>query len=210
LVPLPEAVRTSLSLPSLYPWLLDANTAYRWDFNLFVMIAAPLFPLALVMFGMEIWSAGRVDRHSALRGLRHLGPLDETIRSIERELAATGRVARAGGFSITPSWIVRFAPTLDIVPVKDLMGIGHEQKTKTPRGRTTTEHRLRIWVREKLLSETIALSEKDIRAVLDAVRARWPWAIVEDVAAFDRRWSSDRTSCENEIDAARHPKARAV
>ena len=33
--------------------MIDAHTAYRWDFNLFVAIAAPLLLVGLVMSGMR-------------------------------------------------------------------------------------------------------------------------------------------------------------
>ncbi len=47
LVPLPVAVGASLKALPAHPWMIDAETGYRWDFNLFVMIAAPLLVLAL-------------------------------------------------------------------------------------------------------------------------------------------------------------------
>jgi hypothetical protein len=209
LVPLPEAVRGGIPLDSLYPWLVDAETAYRWDFNLFVMIAAPLFPLSLLMLGYALYLSGSIERHVAFVGLQHLGSVPEVIRKVERELASPSRVGRAGPFSITPSWMVMIEPTLRLYPVQDVMGIGRETTSSKSRGQVTVQHHLRVWLRGKLLSQTIPVSDAEAKAVVDAVTTRWPWLVVEDAAGFERRWRSERDACEREVDAERKARASA-
>jgi hypothetical protein len=203
LVPVPEAVRNIVRLDSLYPWVVDAQTAYRWDFNLFVMIAAPLFPVSLLMFVYALYSSGNIERHVAFAAVKHLGPAGEVIRKVERELAATSRVGRAGPFSITASWMVMVEPMLRIYAVQDLMGIGRETTTGKSGGRVTVRHALRIWLRGKPLSDAIAVSDAEAKAALDAAAARWPWVVIEDTSGFERRWRGGQAACEREVEAAR-------
>ena len=71
------------------------------------------------------------------------------------------------------------------------------------------QHHLRVWLRGRLLSQTIPVSDAEAKAVVDAVTTRWPWLVVEDAAGFERRWRSERDACEREVDAERKARASA-
>jgi hypothetical protein len=206
LVPLPEVVKTALgSGTPAYPWLVDAQTSYRWDFNLFVMVAAPLFLIFLLLFLLSAWRATSVKNHPALAGLKRLGPPLQIAERIENELRMAGDNARAGPLWIGPSWFVALAPSLHVHPVGDIMGLAHHLEAK----KSSPSHSVRLWLRGKMLPEQLEVSEGEARAALAGAAARLPGLVTDDGAGFDRRWKADRAACEREIDGklGRRPAA---
>jgi len=176
---------------------------HRSSPNLLVLIAAPLVPLSLIFLGYACWAAGTLERHTAFAALKHLGPPSDLAFRIERELIVAGRGARVGPFAITASWVVTIDPKLRLYPIDDLMGLGHEMIVKKSGATTVERHVLRVWVRGRPLYETIDVTEPDARGVLARIATRCPWAVVDDIAAFERRWRSDREECERVVDKGR-------
>jgi hypothetical protein len=203
LVPLPEAIRTSLGGAAAYPWMLDAHIAYRWDFNIFVPAAVGLLALALVMSAVSAWRSGNVLRHPAIAALARFGDPLKVVNAIEHEIAAAGVAARVGSVAVSNGWIVAIDPSVKIVAIRDLIGICVETAMKKTGGRMTPQRAIRFWARARLLSDTIAVSEPEAQTVLDRIRAVAPWAVVGDPEAFDRRWKQDRAACERDADARR-------
>lgn len=206
LVPLPDVVRQSFG-PDVtpHPWMVDAHIGYRWDFNLFVLVAAPLLPLAMMLLGFAAWRATSPQKHPAIARLATSGSPLQVVEWIESEMARGGQAARAGPLWISPSWIVALAPSLQIHSVPDLIGVGHQVTTK----KGDTKHSLRFWTRDKLFSDDLAVPEGDARLAMQGVRSRFPGLAVDDAPGFDRRWQSDRKVVESEVDARLGRSAKA-
>jgi hypothetical protein len=199
LVPLPVAVGAELrGLPS-HPWMIDAETGYRWDFNLFVMIAAPLLVLALPFLVHSLVTLRSPASHAALKKLKRFGTIDQVVARIEDELMFAGDRGRVGSLWITPSWIVGLQPTLRLWAIADLMGVG----IKTTQSKKGPKIELVFWNRGQSIEDTMTTSDTEARQILAAIAAKHPWAVVEDVTVFDKRWRSGRAEVEQEVDARR-------
>jgi hypothetical protein len=198
LVRLPEAVRQSFgSGVNPHPWMVDAHLAYRWDFNLFILVAGPLFPLTMLLVGVAAWRATSPQKHPAIARLASSGPPLQVVQRIESEMAAAGPTARAGPLWISPSWIVALAPSLQIHRVADLIGVGHQTTVQ----KAGAKHELRFWTRDKIFSDDLAVPEPDAGRAMQAVRSRFPGLVVDDTAGFDRRWQKGRKVVQSEVDA---------
>jgi len=213
LLPLPETVRAQLSSDTagasgdsgrgFYPYLLEQR-GYGWlDANIFVIVGAPLFILALPLLGWVAWKSARVERHDSMKRLARLGPLPAVVGRIETALAMAGRAARVGPLWITPEWIVGLSPTVLVYPGSELVGIGLVTSVSKSGGRVETKHSLHFWARGEMLSETLEVSAAEAQAVLEAAARAMPWATVEDAALFEKRWAQDRAACAREADECR-------
>jgi hypothetical protein len=210
LVPLPETIRASLASEAgaagtekaFYPYLLEQKS-YRWDANLFVMIATPLFPLSLLLLAFVSWQAARVERHAALKRLSRLGPFPTVVGRVESALAAAGPKAKAGPLWITRDWLVGLGSSVLLYPAEDLVGVG----LKTSATKSGPKHVLHFWAKGQMLADTLEVSAEEARAVLGALAERMPWTPKEDVAVFEKRWSDDRDACAREADAQRRASA---
>jgi len=202
MVPLPEAIRASLppNMPA-HRWLVEAGS--RWDANLFVMIAAPLFVLAVPLFLLTLWTSTNVNRHSAFKRLK--GDAAQIAMKVEDELIRARPADKAGPFYITKSWMVQLEPTLSIYPLADLMGVGHKEKT----GKSGTQHSLVVWQRGVGLEDKVNCSEADCTEVITRLAEKTPWVLVSDPVAFDKRWVLNREQTEKEVDERRLHVSRA-
>jgi hypothetical protein len=206
LVPLPESIRASLASEAgaagtektFYPYLLE-QTGYRWDANLFVMIATPLFPLSLLLLAFVSWQAARVERHAALQRLSRLGPFRTVVGRVESALAAAGPKAKAGPLWITRDWLVGLGSSVLVYPAEDLVGVG----LKTSSTKAGPKHTLHFWPKGQMLVDTLEVSADEARAVLGALAERMPWTLKDDVTVFEKRWSDDRDGCAKETDLRR-------
>ena len=199
LQPLPEVIRADVGADAVHPWLVDATTGYRWDFNLFVMIAGPLLPLALIALAYTARQAGNVEKHSALARLKPLGTPQRVLQQIETDLKMAGPQARVGQIWMAPKWLVATEPFLTIVPAQDLIGIGSQTKTT----KSGAEYNILVWERQAPLEHSITVSEADAGAAMTRASATFPWAVVNDIAAYQKRWVLDRDACQREADARR-------
>ena len=199
LVPLPVAVGASLKALPAHPWMIDAEIGYRWRTNLFVMIAAPVFVLALLLLVPALLSLRSPAKHAALKKLKRFGTIDQVMLKIEDELISAGDRARVGTLLITPSWIVRLQTTLQVWAIADLMGVG----VKTTPGKSGPKIEMVFWNRDQSIEETVTVSESEAREIMTAITAKHPWAAVDDVAVFDKRWRSGRAQVEQDVDAKR-------
>jgi hypothetical protein len=204
LVAMPDIVRRAIGPDTpAYPWLLDARLDYRWDFNLFVMFAGPLFPLMLVFFLLSLWRVSRVERHPALAGLKRFGPPRRVLEGIENGMMLAGDKGHAGPLWVTSSWVVTLADTLRIYAIADVSGIGFEKKAKKSGNQVTERNWVRVWVRGRMLSDEVLVAEADVRPIIGLVAARLPWTIVEDTSVFERKWRENRTVCAQQADERR-------
>ncbi len=210
LVPLPESIRASLTSEAgaagmeraFYPHLLEQKS-YRWDANLFVMVATPLFPLSLLLLAFVSWQAARVERHAALKRLNRLGPCQTVIGRVESALAAAGPKAKAGPLWITRDWLVSLGSSVLLYSAEDLVGVG----LKTSATKSGPKHTLHFWPKGQMLADTLEVSAGEAHAVLAALAERMPWTVKEDVDVFEKRWSADRDACAREADAQRRSSA---
>jgi hypothetical protein len=204
LVELPENIRASLPPGTpVHPWLISATTGYRWDFNLFVMIAAPLGVIAALLLMLSVWSASNVNRHTAFSRLK--GDARQIAMKVEDELISARKEAKAGPFYITKSWMVGLEPMLRLYPIADLMGVGHREKTS----KSGTQHSLLVWQRGVTVEDTVDCSEADSTAVITRLAEKSPWVLVSDPAAFTKRWTQNRKQTEKEVDERRLHVSRA-
>ena len=195
LVPLPAAIQGGIGSGfKPYPWMIDAVTGYRWDFNLFVLAAALVFPVAIMLLGSLIWQARDVTRHRMIARLTSLGSPLDVVQQLDAEMRAAAAADRIGPVVVTPSAIVSLEPSLVIVPLRELAGVG----IKTTSGKSGDRHALMFWVCGRVLTESVNVELAHARAVLDRIAVRRPRAIVNDVAGFGRRWGRDRAACERD------------
>jgi hypothetical protein len=195
LVELPAAIQASLgtSAPS-YPWMIQSTTGYRWDFNLFVLIAAPLFVIAVALLVSSLWQSGNVVRHPMIGQLARYGEPVEVARTIDAEVRAAAAGNRIGPAIVTPAWLVARDPYLHIVPLQDLVSAG----VRTTTSKSGSRYDLLCWTRGRSLADKIRMDLGHARKVLERIAARDPGAVVEDVAAFEHRWRVNRDACEQE------------
>jgi len=206
LVALPAAIQATIP-PSYaaYPWMVDATIGYRWDFNLFVPAAALVFVLGVVLFANALWRSGGVERHPMIARLAASGTPLTVVDRLETELRAAPAADRVGPFVVTRSALVAIEPSLIIAPFQDLVGAG----VKTTSGKSGDRHSLMLWLRGRRFPESINLELARAQAVVDRISARAPYAVVDDAAAFDRRWAGDRAACERDAAAARRDAAKS-
>jgi hypothetical protein len=186
---LPNDLRNALPAAGgdrFYPYLLeDSGTGYRLDFNLFVLIAVPLFPFTLLLLTVALRQSRNVWTHRALKLLASSGPGQVIVNRIENELVAAGPKARIGPLWITDNWIVSVHDSLVIVPVAQLAGVGVET-TVDKAGRAS--HKLRLWRKGRPTADSVPVDAADAVAIMLVVGARMPQAVVKDVKAFGNRW----------------------
>jgi hypothetical protein len=212
LVPLPEAVRSSLLSDAgrgadgtrrvFHPYLLEQKN-YRLDANLFVMIATPLFPVTLLLLVVVAWQAARPERHASLKRLARLGPLSTVVPRVETALALAGDKAKAGPLWITREWVAALGDKVLVYPASELVGVGLKSTLKKTRSEVVVKHTLNLWAKDLTAPDTLEVSAGEGKAVLEAVAERLPWALIDDGAAFERRWSEDRAACAREAEARR-------
>ena len=212
LVPLPEAVRSHLLSGegresdgvkrAFHPFLLEQKS-YRLDANLFVMIAAPLLPLMLIGLGYESWKAARPERHASLKRLARLGPLSSILPKVENALALAGDKAKAGPLWVTREWVASVGDKVLVYPASDLVGVGLKSSVTKSRNTVAVSYTLNLWARDASIPDTLNVSAAEGQAALEAVAERLPWALVDDVDAFERRFRQDRAACAREAEARR-------
>jgi hypothetical protein len=194
----------------IHPQMIDATHGYR-GLNLIALAAVIMLPLSVAGLVWSARAAGNVSRHPAIARVAKKGPYMALIPRIERELAAAGDQGHIGPLWIGPNWIVVLASTLNIFPVADIVGIGHESKSKKETDKTTTvTHKLVVWMRDEVLDYTVDMTEGEARRAMPLLTALHPSLIVDDVALLRKRWSSDREECVREMAAARRAAAAAA
>ena len=171
--------------------------------NLFVLIAAPLAVIAVLLLIGLLWNASNASRHPAFRRLK--GDAAQIAMKVEDELISARKTARAGPFYITRSWMVALEPVLLIYPIADLMGVGHKEKA----GKAGVQHSLVVWQRGVNLDDTVNCSEAEATEVITRLAEKTPWVLISDPAAFDKRWRQDRRQTEKEVDERRLHVSRA-
>jgi hypothetical protein len=202
------ATAETSAAPLIHPQMIDATSSYRSFslFNMFLTAAAVILPLSLLGLRWAVRSMLDAARHPGLRRVVKHGPYLALVPRIEREIAAAGEQARVGLYWISPNWIVTFSPNLDIYPVRDIIGIAHESKTKTSGNQTTVTHWITMWMRDEPFDKSLDnLSEDEAQRVVSLLEAQHPGIVVEDenVAVIRKRWSADHTVCTREMETAR-------
>jgi hypothetical protein len=190
----------------LHPQMIDATSSYR-AWNLIVLAAVLILPLSLAGLWWAVRLMFDVKRHHAIARVAKHGPYLALIPRIEREMAAAGAQAQIGLLWVTHNWIVAFSPALDIFPVRDIIGIAHESKTKTSGNQTTVKHWITMWMRDEPFDKSQEVTEYEAQRILELLAARNPGIVVEDVDLVRKRWNADRAACMREIEGARRRAA---
>lgn len=202
LVPIP--VELSQGLPvdnTYYPWMIAAQTAYRWDFNLLILGAALILPLSLFFLAVFLWRGADPARNPAIRDLKRFGTPIQVVDKIEAEIASTGESGEVGPLFFAPSWMVAFEPLLKIFAVSEIAGIGKSVKFK--KAGAEAVHFLTIWTCGKPLAEELEVGEAVATAAIQKVTVNYPWLAIENPKEFGTKWTSDRASCETEQELRR-------
>lgn len=174
LVELPAAVQSSLgSSLQPYPWMIDASSGYRWNPNLFVMIAAPLAALILVLLPFFVWSMRNVENHTMIKRLASLGSPIEVSHTLARELFNAPAADRVAGATVTPTAVVSLTPLLTIVPLRDLTNAA----LKTTTTKSGTKHEVLLTMRGSLVPDSIECSLADAQKLLARIAQRAPNAV---------------------------------
>lgn len=174
LVALPASIQSSLgSSLQPYPWMIDASSGYRWNPNLFVMIAAPLAVLSLVFLPVVVWSSRNVERHTMIQRLASLGAPIEVSHTLAREVSNAPAADRIVGATVTPTAVVSLTPLLTIVPLRDLANAALETTTK----KSGTKHEVVLTIRGSVLPDRIECSLADAQKLLGRIAQRAPNAV---------------------------------
>ena len=203
LKPLPTALIDAVSSAKVYPWYIDAGGGggYRSHFNIFVMIAAPLLPIALVITALSAVKRMNLARYKPIARLARYGNPMGLVTTIEMELSAAGPSAKVGPLWVGPNWVVSFAPLLRIFKRADIVAVAAVtipgKKSKPP------THEVWFWVSGHMLREPIEMTEQETHAVVAALAAKVPGIVTDDPKTFGDRWSVDRAACEREAKTRR-------
>jgi hypothetical protein len=174
-VRLPAAIQASLGKQAAYPWMVDAETAYRWDFNLFVVIAAPLMVIAILMALTFGWRSADVWRHPAIAPLKRFGDPRQIVGSIDREIRDAGKPGCVGLLIVTASWVIVTKPYLLIFAASDLMGVGLQLTPGKSGGNTPPRPTVRVWRRGQVKPDRIDIRDPEVaRAASEKIRACAP------------------------------------
>jgi hypothetical protein len=197
LVPIPAELSRGLPVDSSYfPWMVAAQTAYRWDFNLLVLGAVLVLPLSVFFLAVFLWRGADPARNPAIRDLKRFGSPLQVVDKIEAEIVRTGEAGEVGPLFFTPSWLVAFEPLLKIFAISELAGIGKIVKFK--KAGAEAVHFLVLWTRGKPLSEELQVGEAVAAAAMQKVTITYPWLAIDKPKEFAVKWTSDRAGCERE------------
>jgi hypothetical protein len=198
LVPLPATLATDSST-GVYPWYIDAKNGYRWDFNLFVMIAGPSFPIFLLLTLGAAYTRMNPLGYPPIAYLKRFGNPLQVVDQIEAELASAGPSAYISPLWIGPTWVVGLASGVKIFKLDEIVAVAYV--TTEARGSKPATHAVRFWVAGQVLYYTITMSAKEAHTVLAALDSRVPGIVADDAAVFDKRWARDRAECERDAKA---------
>jgi hypothetical protein len=203
LTPLPTALIGGVSSAAMYPWYIDAGGGggYRSHFNIFVMIAAPLLPIALVITALSARSRMNITRYKPIARLARYGHPMGIVTAIEMELSAAGPSAKVGPLWVGPNWVVAFTPLLRIFKLADIVAVA-AVTTPGKKSKPAT-HEVWFWVSGHMLREPIEMTEHETHAVVTALAAKVPGIVTDDPKTFGDRWNVDRATCEREAKARR-------
>jgi hypothetical protein len=192
----------------IHPRMIDATSSYR-SWNLIVLAAAVILPLSLLGLFYAVRTSRDVTKHMAISRVAKHGPYQSLLPRIEREMALAGEQGHIGSLWVGPNWIVVLTPTLLIFPVKDILAVGPESKTKKSGETTTVTYWLNLWMRAEEMESTIDVTEDELQRVLPRLAELHPYMLLEekDVALTRKRWTSDSAACARDMEAARRAAA---
>ena len=200
LVRMPEDLAAALKdTPDVYPWLVDAETGYRWDFNLFVLAAVIVLPFASLLLAVFLWRAADISREPAIRELRRFGAPLQVLEQIEADLAHAGDAARTGPFILTASWMVVLDPILKIRAAKEIVAIAKETKVKKSGNQSIAKHFVYVWSRGNSLPDEVELNESLVERCLESMSRLFAAVTIDNVEEFGRKWRADPAACEQEL-----------
>jgi hypothetical protein len=191
-----------------WKYLYDIATGgFGRELNLFVLGAAGLLPVGIVITVVTWRSRMNIERYGPVAALKRYGNPSFVIDAIEKELMTAGPSAHVTPLWIGSSWVVGLRPTLHIFKITDIVAAAD---VMTPsKGSSPATHAVRVWVAGEVVPTTIDMSEKEARAVLAMLDTKSTGIVHDDAAAFDKRWTQDRESCEREAKTRRTLKRSA-
>lgn len=179
LVPLPATIQAAIGESlSPYPWMIDGSIGYRWSFNLFVMLAGPIFTLSLPLLLFFLWRSANVERHPMIARLATLGPPLEVTRTLDGEWAAATASDRAGGVAVTPTAVIALEPVLVIAPIRDLLNATIKVTTTNSGPR----HDLLLSLRGRATPDAITMERVHAMKVLDRIAHHAPKVVTAPAA----------------------------
>jgi hypothetical protein len=221
LVPLPDSTRAVLSKEmhvealqgkEMYPMMLDASDiSYRFDANLFVILAGVLFLIGILTLFAAIPGRKSPEKHKMMRYIARQGPLLSTIRQAEQDLLSAGDRARVGPLYVAESWIFDSGPISPLVfHMRDVVRVA--KKTKESSQGKPSACSVEFWLRQDSFSHSVQTGSAECDAIVSRLRERLPWTVEQDEATFDRKWRADRKACISEMEARKrqHESAEAA
>jgi hypothetical protein len=210
LVPLPERIRRlpqlseikvadgrMLTSENLYPTMLDATFSYRADANLFVIVAAFFLVVGLLVTLTAMSKAGSPQKYPMLRFVARTGPVVSALRRIEQEFIAAGDDAHVGPLLISSGWVHDPGRDALIFPMKDIVAVA--KKISVSSGKTPSCS-VEFWLRNETRSHSTKAGDEECGAIINAIGAHIPWAMIEPGSSFESDWRRDRQGCIREME----------
>jgi hypothetical protein len=200
---LPSDLIAASDTSLVYPMYLNAGGGggYRSHANIFVIIAVPLLPIAIVITLLSARSRLNISRYKPIARLARYGNPMGIVTAIEMELSAAGRSAKVGPLWVGPNWVVALTPVLRVFKLADIVAVA-AVTTPGKKSKPAT-HEVWFWVSGHMLREPIVMTEQETRAVVTALAAKVPGIVTDDPKAFGDRWNVDRAACEREAKTRR-------
>jgi hypothetical protein len=197
LVPIPAELARAVPVDAeFYPWMLEAKTGYRWDFNLLVLGATLLLPFASCFLLLFFWRVGNLERTPAIAELRRFGAPREVLEKIEADVAKAGEHQEVGPLITTPTWLIISEPALTIFAVDEIAGIARSVEFK--KKGAASVHSMLIWLYGRPLPEKTDLGEAVVGAAMQKIASLYPWLPIENPKEFGAKWSNHREDCEQQ------------
>ena len=179
----------------------------RGDLNLFVLAAAALLPLGVLITVVTWRRRLNIERYGPIAALKRFGNPSFVIEAIEKEFATLGSAGRVPPLWIGVTWVVALEPTIHVFKVSDLVAATHV--TTVSKGSKPATDGVRFWAAGEAAPTTIDMSEQEARAVLATLGSKSAGIVKDDAAAFEKRWKQDQSGCEQEAKARRTLKRSA-
>jgi len=194
ILPLPQEMASGLGTDAnFYPVFLDCQTGYILDTDLFMILAVVVFPLSLIILLTGITRKSNPASHKAISQLKTRGQPLAMVEQIEAELAKCEHNREESPVYFSDNWIVLLEPSLRIMNSNDLIGFGRE---KDKNGGESVV----LWIRGKMLSESLILDKKEVAVILDRLNKAVPKRYKENAKEFEKAWGSKRSDIEREFD----------
>ncbi len=177
----------------VHPVMLDTTGAPYWVGAGLTLIFPALLVVSTAGFVRTRWDVAHPDRNEVFAGLRARGSVPAMLAEAEADAATA-----VGPFRIGKQWIIAEDPLL-VEAIDDVVGFALALRM-VAKAQVTV---VLFWCRGRRSAQGVRVLPEQLAEVTAQLSARLPWARIEDAAAFEAQWASDREACERNADARR-------